>query len=145
MKNSTLTPARILRAWTAILTLSLAAQGYAAPPPPRYIRIEGESASAKTFPEGSGWKRMENDSYSGGVAIGAYVNPANPTGTASWKFQCATAGEHELWARIGWRHWNDFEWRIDDNPWQTSTTVGGNYDFVKFKDQGDQGAAWSLT
>lgn len=130
-----------LRLLTATLTVGLVAQAYAAEQPPRYIWIEGESATAKTFPEGSGWKRMESDSYSGGVAIGAYVNPDAPTGTASWSFDCAVPSEYEMWARIGWRHWNDFEWRIDDNAWQVSTAVGGNYDFIKLRDQGDHGAA----
>ena len=103
------------------------------------IWIEGESAVEATFRDG--WKRMENDSYSGGVSIGAFVNASKPTGTAAWNFECSTPGGHEFWARIGWRHWNDFEWRLDDQPWQKSTAIGGNFDFVKFKGQGDNGAA----
>lgn len=106
-----------------------------------YIWIEGEDAVPTTFPKASHWKRIESDTYSGGVAAGAFVNKEAPAGTATWRFECEIPGEYMMWARIGWRLWNDFEWRLNDGPWEKSRTVGGSYNWTKIRGQGDHGVA----
>ena len=118
------------------LTLTLAALAAALVPcfaaQPNYIWIEGEAAVSTNFPAGAEWRRLESPAYAGGVAMAAFITQPETAGTATWKFQCAAAGEYEFWSRIGWRHWNDFQWQLDSGSWNVLTATGGNYEFHKF-------------
>ncbi|MBI5724529.1 MAG: beta-galactosidase [Planctomycetes bacterium] len=114
---------------------------------PGYIWIEGEDAASETFKDTKGrWTVRAGDGFSGGAHVTASAS-ADPSGdhTATWKFKVETAGEYELWARIGWRHWNDHEWKIDSGQWNVSTSTGGMFEFIKVPVEGGVAEASWIT
>jgi hypothetical protein len=112
--------------------------------PPAAIWIEAEAPAGENAAAGARWARMESPGYSAGAAVAATCPQAGAEVTAAWPFTCERPGDYEVWARIGWRHWNDHEWRLDDGPWNVSTAVGGNYEFTKVPapDGSQREASW---
>jgi hypothetical protein len=100
---------------------------------PGYVWIEAENCAAETFSTTGGrWTVRKGAGFAGGMHVVANGSPkATDDQAATWTFRTLKPGEFELWARIGWRHWNDHEWRLDDGKWNVSTAVGGNYEFFK--------------
>jgi glycosyl hydrolase family 42 (putative beta-galactosidase) len=103
-----------------------------------YVWIEAENFASETFTATKGrWAVREGEGFANGAHVVANARPS-PTGEhiASWTFRADAAGEYELWARIGWRHWCDHEWKLDDGEWNTASTVGGLYEFFKVPVEG---------
>jgi len=72
-----------------------------------------------------GWGNTEF--MSGGKVLNIHIGKGEahsrlPDGGAvfGYDFDAKAAGQHEIWARIGYE-WvrSNFDWRIDDGPWQT--------------------------
>ncbi|MGC4110689.1 MAG: hypothetical protein QM747_09750 [Nocardioides sp.] len=93
--------------------------------------IEGESAATQS----KSFNIAQGPAFSGGKMLRFYANAnaiAKDGDIATWNLTVAgRAGEHEFWARLGYRPWSDFQWRFDDGQWQTSSKSAGFFEFVK--------------
>lgn len=127
---------RLAAAWGALITscawVSAAGQTPVEHASAPRIWVEGEASESSDFPPGTELRKLESPAFSGGAAVGAFVSEPAAACSATWKFHCRESGEYEFWCRLGWRHWNDFEWRLGGGTWNVLTATGGNYEFIKF-------------
>jgi len=124
--NSALSALRALRCWisaiAAVATLSLGCDAAAV----EFVWLEGEQPARANYqpkPEGAGRPEFLSERAWWKVAIeGGQVEREAPAEgvLVDYGFDAKTAGEYEIWARIGYEFVRaPFDWRIDSGEWKS--------------------------
>lgn len=112
-------------AWAACMAWPLVGAYAAEGGAPSFVWLEGEQpASTNLKPKLEGWGKK---AYLSGQAWASVNIPADKVdaelpadgGLIVYAFKIEKAGEHEVWARIGYEFVRSpFDWRIDDGEWK---------------------------